>query len=284
MQKAGALVNIYTDGSVIVNIHGIEMGQGLHTKVTQFAANQLNVPMESVFIAEISTDKIPNSSPTAASVSFDLCGMAVYEACKALNERLKPYRDANPNASMKEIAMSAYLDRVNLSAFGFYKNTDINFDWKNNKGRIFHYMTLGVALSMVELDVLTGDHTILRTDIIMDIGQSINFALDVGQIEGAFMQGLGLFTLEESLHQSSDGAVFTRGPGNYKIPAFRNVPVSFNIKLLKDKEYKDLNTLKSSKGIGEPPLFLASSVFFALRDAVIYARFAQFQKKYIFKI
>jgi len=272
LNQAAAQVNIYIDGNILVSIHGVEMGQGLHTKVAQLTANQLRVPIESVCVSETSTEKTPNGSPTAGSVSSDLYGMAVSDACQILNERLQPYRDACPNASMKEIAMSAYLDRVNLSAIGFYKNTDIGFDWEKKQGKIYHYFTLGVALSMVELDVLTGDHTVLRTDILMDIGQSINFAIDVGQIEGAFMQGLGLFTLEESLHQSSDGAVFTRGPGNYKIPAFRNVPVAFNIKILRDKEYKSLTTIKSSKGIGEPPLFLASSVFFALRDAVANAR------------
>jgi xanthine dehydrogenase/oxidase len=269
-------VNIYTDGTVLVSIHGVEMGQGLHTKVAQLAANQLGISMECVYVSETSTEKNPNGSPTAGSVSSDLYGMAVFDACKILNERLKPYRDANPNATVKEIVMNAYLDRVNLSAIGFYKNTDIGFDWHSKQGKIYHYFTLGVALSIVELDVLTGDHTVLRTDIIMDIGQSINFAIDVGQIEGAFVQGLGLFTLEESLHQTSDGSVFTRGPGNYKIPAFRNVPVNFNIKILRDKDYKALSTIKSSKGIGEPPLFLASSVFFALRDAISYARFLFF--------
>jgi xanthine dehydrogenase/oxidase len=198
--------------------------------------------------------------------------MAVKNACQILYERLLQYREKNPNASIKEWARSAYMDRVNLSANGFYKTPDITYDYKNNTGRLFAYFTTGVAMSSVELDVLTGDHTILRSDIYMDIGNSINYSIDIGQIEGAFLQGIGWCTLEEILISSDNGASLTRGPGTYKIPGFRDIPQEFNIKILRDREYKNLKTIKSSKGVGEPPLFLGASVFFALRDAVIAAR------------
>ena len=219
-----------------------------------------------------STDKVPNTSPTAASASSDLNGMAVLDACKQLAARIQPYREKDPNGCLSNWALAAYLDRVNLSANGFYKTPDLTYDWETNTGRMFFYFTTGIAVSSVELDVLTGDHTILRTDIIMDIGQSINFSIDIGQIEGAFVQGVGWSTIEELLVLPSNGAVFTRGPGNYKIPGFRDIPQQFNVKILRDKQYQHLKTIKSSKGIGEPPLFLGASVFFALRDAVNNAR------------
>lgn len=272
LNQAGALVHIYSDGSVLLNHGGVEMGQGLHTKMIQIAANTLQIPISNIHIVETSTDKVANASPSAASASSDLNGMAVLDACAQLAERLKPYREKKPNGSLSDWALAAYFDRVNLSANGFYKTPDLTYDWESNTGKLFFYFTTGIAVSSVELDVLTGDHTILRSDIVMDIGQSINFAIDIGQIEGAFMQGVGWSTIEECLVLSGNGSVFTRGPGTYKIPGFKDVPQKMNIKILKDKEYKNLKTVKSSKGIGEPPLFLGASVFFALRDAVNYAR------------
>lgn len=272
LNQAGALVHIYSDGSVLLSHGGIEMGQGLYTKMIQIAANTLNIPDSNIHIAETSTDKVPNTSATAASVSSDLNGMAVQDACRQLAERIKPYREKNPNGNIADWALAAYLDRVNLSANGFYKTPDLSYDWDTNSGRMFFYFTTGVAVSLVELDTLTGDHTILQSDIIMDIGQSINFSIDIGQIEGAFIQGVGWSTLEELLVLPSNGFMFTRGPGNYKIPSFKDIPQKFNVRLLKDKNYSHLKTIKSSKGVGEPPLFLGASVFFALRDAVSYAR------------
>jgi len=238
----------------------------------QIAANTLQIPESKIHIAETSTEKVPNTSPSAASASSDLNGMAVQDACAQLAARLKPYRESNPKGDISSWALAAYLDRVNLSANGFYKTPDLTYDWETNSGRLFFYFTTGVAVSSVELDVLTGDHTILRSDIIMDIGQSINFAIDIGQIEGAFMQGVGWSTIEELLVLPGNGAVFTRGPGNYKIPGFKDVPQKLNVKILRDKTYKNLKTIKSSKGVGEPPLFLGAVVFFALRDAVKSAR------------
>jgi xanthine dehydrogenase/oxidase len=249
LNQAGALVNIYADGSVLISHGGVEMGQGLHTKMIQLAANALQTPIEEIHILETATDKVPNTSATAASVSSDINGAAILNACDQLNERLKPYKDANPNGTLKDWANAAYFDRVNLSANGFYRTPDLDYNWETNTGNLFSYFVSGVAMTIVELDLFTGDHTILRSDVFMDIGKSINFSIDIGQIEGAFMQGVGLATLEECLVLSSNGALLTRGPGNYKIPGFRDVPVKLNVRLLQDKEYKNLKTVKTSKGI-----------------------------------
>ncbi|KAJ9138661.1 Xanthine dehydrogenase [Pleurostoma richardsiae] len=274
--QAGALVHIYHDGSILVAHGGTEMGQGLHTKMTMIAAEALKVPLENVFISETSTNTVANASATAASASSDLNGYAIFNACKQLNERLAPYREKlGPGATMKELAHAAYFDRVNLSAQGFYKTPEIGYTWGENKGKMFFYFTQGVAAAEVEIDTLTGSWTCLRADVKMDVGRSINPAIDYGQIQGAFLQGLGLFTMEESLwlrNGPAAGSLFTRGPGAYKIPGFRDIPQVFNVSLLKDVEWKDLRTIQRSRGVGEPPLFMGSSVFFALRDALKAAR------------
>ncbi|EWC48718.1 xanthine dehydrogenase [Drechslerella stenobrocha 248] len=272
MNQAGALVHIYQDGSVLVAHGGTEMGQGLHTKMTMVAAQALGVPLESVLISETATNTVANGSATAASVSSDLNGYAVFNACEQLNERLKPYREKlGPDAGMKELAHAAYFDRVNLSANGFYKTPRIGYTWGDNVGMMYFYFTQGVAAAEVEIDTLTGDWTAHRVDLKMDVGRSINPAIDYGQIEGAFVQGQGLFTTEESLWLRN-GQMFTRGPGNYKIPGFRDIPQVFNVSMLKDVEWKKLQTIQRSRGVGEPPLFLGSSVFFAIRDALKAAR------------
>ena len=271
--QAGALVHIYHDGSILVAHGGTEMGQGLHTKMTMIAAEALKVPMDSVYISETSTNTVPNTSSTAASASSDLNGYAIQNACEILNTRLAPYREKlGPEASMKQLAHAAYFDRVNLSANGFYKTPDIGYIWGENKGQMFFYFTQGVAVAEVEIDTLTGDWTCLRADLKMDVGRSINPAIDYGQIEGAFIQGQGLFTTEESLWQRNTGQMFTRGPGNYKIPGFRDIPQEMNISLLKDVEWENLRTIQRSRGVGEPPLFMGSAVFFAIRDALKAAR------------
>jgi xanthine dehydrogenase/oxidase len=294
LNQAGALVHIYHDGSVLVAHGGTEMGQGLHTKMCQIAAQSLGVPLADVFISETSTATVANASSTAASASSDLNGYAIFNACEILNERLKPYREKlGENASMKELAHAAYFDRTNLSAQGFYKTPDIGYVWGSNTGQMFFYFTQGVAAASVEIDTLTGDFTVLRADIKMDVGRSINPAIDYGQIEGAFVQGQGLFTTEESLWVRSTGGLATKGPGNYKIPGFRDVPQVMNISLLKDVEWENLRTIQRSRGVGkfklfphsfgtitnahtgEPPLFMGSCVFFAIRDALKAAR-AQF--------
>lgn len=276
LNQAGALVHIYHDGSVLVAHGGTEMGQGLHTKMTQIAAQALGCPLDNVFISETATNTVANASSTAASASSDLNGYAIFNACEQLNERLAPYREKlGPKATMKDLAHAAYFDRVNLSAQGFYKTPEIGYVWGENKGKMFFYFTQGVAAAEVELDLLTGTWTCLRADVKMDVGQSINPSIDYGQIQGAFVQGLGLFTMEESLWLRNGpmaGNLFTRGPGAYKIPGFRDIPQVFNVSLLKDVEWKQLRTIQRSRGVGEPPLFMGSSVFFAIRDALRSAR------------
>lgn len=273
LNQAGALVHIYHDGSVLVAHGGIEMGQGLHTKMTQIAAQALGVSLTDVYISETATNTVANTSSTAASASSDLNGYAIWHACDQINERLKPYREKlGQDASMKELAHAAYFDRVNLSANGFYKTPDIGYVWGPNTGQMFFYFTQGVAAAEVEIDTLTGDWTCLRADIKMDVGRSINPAIDYGQIEGAFVQGQGLFTTEESLWHRASGQIFTKGPGTYKIPGFRDIPQVFNVSLLKDVEWENLRTIQRSRGVGEPPLFMGSAVFFAIRNALKAAR------------
>ena len=273
LNQAGALVHLYHDGSVLVAHGGTEMGQGLHTKMTMIAAQALGVPLSDVYISETATNTVANTSSTAASASSDLNGYAIFNACEQLNERLKPYRERlGKEASMKELVHAAYFDRVNLSANGFYKTPDIGYVWGPNTGQMFFYFTQGVAAAEVEIDTLTGDWTSLRADILMDVGRSINPAIDYGQIEGAFVQGQGLFTTEESLWHRASGQIFTRGPGTYKIPGFRDIPQIFNVSLLKGVTWENLRTIQRSRGVGEPPLFMGSSVFFAIRDALKAAR------------
>uniref|UniRef100_A0A4W3HJK5 Xanthine dehydrogenase n=1 Tax=Callorhinchus milii TaxID=7868 RepID=A0A4W3HJK5_CALMI len=233
LNQAGALVLIYTDGSVLVTHGGTEMGQGLHTKMVQVASRVLGIPVCKIHISETSTNTVPNTSPTAASVSSDLNGMAIYNACQTLLERLKPFKEANPHGTWENWVDAAYMNTVSLSAVGFHRTPDLNYNWETNSGQAYNYFSYGVATSEVEIDCLTGDHKNLRTDIVMDVGTSLNPALDIGQVEGAFVQGLGLFTIEE-LRYSPDGVLYTRGPGTYKIPGFGDIPAELNVSLLRD--------------------------------------------------
>ncbi|KAJ1900432.1 hypothetical protein LPJ81_003946, partial [Coemansia sp. IMI 209127] len=271
LNQGMALVHVYMDGSVLVAHGGTEMGQGLHTKMAMVAAETLELPLDAIFISETATNTAANTSPTAASASSDLNGFAVYNACKELADRLRPYRESMKGEPFKKITKVAYLDRCNLTAAGHYKVPDIGFNWQKNEGLLYFYFTQGVALAEVELDTLTGAHTTLRVDIIMDVGKSLNKAIDVGQIEGAFAQGQGWATTEEFLYFPG-GRLFTQGPGNYKIPSAMDIPRDFRVSLLEGADTSMLKTIFSSKGIGEPPLFLGASVFFALRDAVLAAR------------
>ncbi|CAG8449874.1 8682_t:CDS:10 [Ambispora leptoticha] len=280
MNQAGALIHIYIDGSVLVSHGGVEMGQGLHTKMLQIAAEALSIPLDQVHLMETSTNSVANATTTGGSLSSDLNGYAVANGCEKLAERLRPYREKMPNASFKEIVQAAYFDRVNLSANGFYKTPDLGYSMERNKGQMVSYFTMGAAVSEVEIDTLTGDHTILRTDLCMDIGKSLNYAIDIGQIEGGFVQGVGWCTIEESLFLQS-GHLYTRGPGNYKIPGFRNIPQDFRVSIFQGAQYPHLKTIHSSKGIGEPPFFLGSSVFFAIRDAIKAARKANSVNKIV---
>lgn len=280
MNQAGALVHIYTDGTVLVTHGGTEMGQGLHTKMIQVAARALGVSSDDVYIRETSTDTVPNSSPTAASASSDMYGMAILNACEQLQARLKPYLEA-ASGNFKKAVSAAFFDRCDLSAHGFYKTPNINYDWAiencaERGSRPFNYFTYGAACSEVEVDVLTGDMRILRADILMDLGNSLNPAIDIGQIEGAFTQGVG-WTMTEEMVWGCDqfpwlkpGTCFTRGPGAYKIPSFNDVPVDLRVTLFKDSA--NPLAIHSSRAVGEPPLFLGASAFFATRRAIASAR------------
>ncbi|XP_077989770.1 xanthine dehydrogenase/oxidase-like [Glandiceps talaboti] len=269
LNQAGALVHVYTDGSVLLVHGGTEMGQGLHTKMIQVASRALKIPTSKIFISETSTNTVPNTSATAASASSDLNGEAVKRACEVILERLEPFMSANPKGSWEEWVQAAHMDRVSLSTTGFYKTPDIGYNWETNSGNPFNYFTVGVGCSEVEIDCLTGDHHVIRTDIVMDLGQSLNPAIDIGQIEGAYMQGYGLFTIEDH-RWSPNGVLLTRGPGMYKIPGFGDVPTEFNVSLLSNCPNE--RAIYSSKAVGEPPLILASAVFFAIKDAITSAR------------
>ena len=260
------------------------MGQGLHTKVIQVAARAFGIPDSLVHIAETSTNCVANSQPSAASMSTDLYGMATLNACNQILERLKPFTEKlGSNKTWKELVLAAYFERIDLSAHGFHiVPTDrCGYDWSKSpeengaQSQAFNYFTQAVACSEVEIDVLTGDSRIVRSDILMDLGKSVNPAIDIGQIEGAFIQGFGWCTMEELIWGDNDhkwvrtGHLFTRGPGTYKIPAFNDVPLDMRVHL-----YDSINSyaVHSSKAVGEPPFFLGCTVFFALKDAIRAAR------------
>ena len=273
LNQAGALVHIYTDGTVLLTHGGVEMGQGLHTKVAQITAATLGIPLSSVYVAETATDKVPNASPTAASASSDMYGAAALDACQQLVARLKPYVDKLPGKTFKEVVNAAYLDRVDLSAHGFYKTPDVE---GFGSCRPFNYFCFGASVSEVEIDRLTGDFQVLRTDIVMDAGNPLNPAIDVGQVEGAFVQGMGWCCIEELVWGDSEhkwvkpGQLHTRGPGTYKIPTANDIPIDFRVSLLAGKPNN--RAVASSKAVGEPPFFLSTSVFFAIQDAIRAAR------------
>ncbi|MDP2434453.1 MAG: molybdopterin-dependent oxidoreductase [archaeon] len=279
LNQGSALVHVYTDGSVLISHGGIEMGQGLHTKCQAIAADALGIDPSRVYISESSTATIPNASPSAASMSSDIYCMAIEIACKQLFERLQPYKNSNAPNWLVGASKKAYFDRVSLSAQGYYKVPVQGYNMNTGTGTPFSYFTSGVALSRVELDTLTGDHHVIRSDVLMDVGNAINPLIDIGQIEGAFVQGQGWSTIEELLWADCDhawasprdakhpsGRIITRGPGAYKIPSMDDIPKTFNIALLTDSA--NPRAVYSSRGIGEPPLFLGASVYYALRDAL----------------
>ena len=292
MNQGGALVHVYTDGTVLVSHGGTEMGQGLHTKVCQVAARAFGVPLRAVHVAETATNAVANSQPTAGSVSNDLYCMATLDACRQILARLEPLRLKAPSASLAELALQAFMERVDLSAHGYFAvdTKRCGFDWavrpgvlpdgtpdQTVRGHPFNYFTQGVGVVEVEIDVLTGDHEVRRADLLVDLGSSINPALDIGQIEGAFTQGMGWTTTEELMWGDADhkwvqppGRLHTSGPGTYKIPAFNDVPREFNVRLMSGVDNKV--AVHSSKAVGEPPFFLGAAVFFAIREAVGAAR------------
>ncbi|XP_064622273.1 xanthine dehydrogenase/oxidase-like [Lineus longissimus] len=271
--QGAALVNVNIDGSVLISHGGVEMGQGIHTKLIQVASRVLNISTDLIHIKETSTDIVPNATPTIGSQSTDLFGGAVKNACEKLMTRLQPYKDKQPDAGgWKDWVVRAYEDQVNLSATGFWKcDGGKGFDWETSKGKVSAYFTYGAACSQVEVDCLTGDHKLLRTDIVMDVGRSINPAIDIGQIEGAFVMGCGFHTMEENVH-SPEGKLLTKNPHTYKIPTINTIPREFNATILKGVKNEFPKAVYSAKGIGEPALILSNSVFLAIKEAILARR------------
>ncbi|XP_047402763.1 aldehyde oxidase isoform X1 [Sciurus carolinensis] len=267
--QAAALVHIYLDGSALVTHGGIEMGQGVHTKMIQVVSRELRMPMSNVHLRGTSTETVPNTNISGGSVVADLNGLAVKDACQTLLKRLEPIISKNPQGTWKDWAQTAFDESISLSAIGYFRGYESHMNWEKGEGHPFEYFVYGAACSEVEIDCLTGDHKNIRTDIVMDVGYSINPALDIGQVEGAFIQGMGLYTIEE-LKYSPQGVLHTRGPNQYKIPAICDIPTELHISFLPPSEKS--NTLYSSKGLGESGVFLGCSVFFAIRDAVSAAR------------
>jgi len=263
--QAGALVLVYRDGSVQVNHGGVEMGQGLHTKILKLAADALGVPPESVRMMPTRTDKIPNTSATAASAGTDLNGAAVVDACRQIRERLAPVVAKMPDAPFATIVETAYKRRIPLFAHGYYRTPEIHFDPKTATGKPFHYYAFAAAVSEVEIDGFTGDSRLLRTDILEDVGDSFAPLIDRGQIEGGFIQGLGWLTIEE-LVWDAQGRLATAGASTYKLPSWPEMPPVFNVSFL--ERATEPGVIMGSKAVGEPPLMLAFSVREAIRAAV----------------
>ncbi|WP_420349841.1 xanthine dehydrogenase molybdopterin binding subunit [Pelagibius sp.] len=283
--QAGALVHIYRDGSIHLNHGGTEMGQGLYTKVAQVVAEAFQVDIDRVRITATSTGKVPNTSATAASSGSDINGMAALNACNAIKARLVDFaienwgvpedqieflpgclRVGNQKIAFAEVVNAAYLARVSLSSTGFYKTPKIHWDRAAGRGRPFYYFSYGAAVSEVAVDTLTGEYRVERVDILHDVGESLNPAIDLGQIEGGFVQGMGWLTTEE-LWWDDAGRLRTHAPSTYKIPACGDRPPVFNVELLKDSPNRE-ETIFRSKAVGEPPLMLAISVLHALSDAI----------------
>jgi xanthine dehydrogenase large subunit len=302
LNQGGALLNIYMDGSVSVNHGGTEMGQGLNTKMAQVAADGLGIPVRYVRVTGTDTQKVPNASATAASSGADINGAAINNACDQMRARLAPVAarmlgcdaDAikfeaacaiNTRASgqndkksvdWKSLVKQAWLDRVGLSVTGFYMTPDIKYDFTTLQGKAFYYNCYGAAVTEVEIDTRTGEWWLQAVDIVHDAGQSINPAIDLGQIEGAYIQGMGWLTMEECVWDlkgkkteegfSGRGKLLTHGPSTYKIPVASDVPEHFKVSFFDGENVKP--TPFRSKAVGEPPLMLALSAYFALRDAV----------------
>ena len=267
--QAGALVHVYADGSVLVSHGGTEMGQGLHTKMLQVAASALGVPLERVRLAPTRTDKVPNTSATAASSGADLNGGAVKDACEQILTRLEAVR-AGRHLTWEEAVREAYLSRVQLWAAGFYRTEGIEWDSTAMRGHPFKYFAYGVAACEVEVDGFTGAHRTRRVDIVHDVGDSLSPLVDLGQIEGGFVQGAGWLTLEDLRWDETDGSsrgrLLTASASTYKLPAWSEMPEELHVATL-ERAHED-GAIYGSKAVGEPPLMLALSVREALRDAV----------------
>jgi xanthine dehydrogenase molybdopterin binding subunit len=293
LNQAGALINIYNDGTILVNHGGTEMGQGLYTKIRKIAATEFGVDIKRIKVNATNTSKVPNTSATAASSGTDLNGMAVKNGIGKLKKRLDSFaaeqlsniygKTVNKSAiafkndfvfdkknpelkiSFDELISKAYINQISLSATGFYRTPDIYFDRVEGKGNPFHYYAFGMAVSEVLLDTLTGAVKVLRADILHDVGESIIPNIDIGQIEGAFVQGMGWVTAEE-MKYDKNGNLLNHSPDTYKIPSIQDIPEDFRVELLQG--FPNPNTIRKSKAVGEPPFVLGLSVWFAIKDAI----------------
>ena len=283
--QAGALVHVYTDGTVLLNHGGTEMGQGLFTKVAQVVATTLGLPFSAIRVSATDTSKVPNTSATAASAGADLNGKAAQAAAAAIRERLAAFAgerygvaadavrffDGRVQAGEREMSFAslvqeAYRARISLSATGYYRTPKIEWDKQTMRGRPFFYFAFGAAVTEVAIDTLSGETQILGVDILHDAGNSLNPALDLGQVEGGFLQGAGWLTAEE-LWWNGAGQLQTHAPSTYKIPTARDWPANARVELFAGAGNRE-DTIYRSKAVGEPPLMLAISVFHAIRDAV----------------
>ncbi|HJV59649.1 MAG TPA: xanthine dehydrogenase molybdopterin binding subunit [Albitalea sp.] len=285
LNQAGALVLVYTDGSILVNHGGTEMGQGLHTKVAQVVAHELGVSFARVRVSATDTHKVPNTSATAASSGSDLNGKAAQDAARQIRERLAAvaahlcggtaaevrFADDAVHANGRSLPFAqlvhqAYEQRVPLWSDGFYATPGLHWDPIAMQGHPFYYFAYGAAVSEVVIDTLTGEHRLLRADLLHDVGRSLNPAVDIGQIEGGFVQGMGWLTMEELVWHPTTGQLLTHAPSTYKIPTANDGPPEFNVRLFDNPNAED--SIHRSKAVGEPPLLLAFSVFLAIRDAI----------------
>jgi len=290
LNQAGAYVLVYGDGTAQLNHGGTEMGQGLHTKMLAVCAHGLGLPLSSIRLMNTATDKVPNTSATAASSGADMNGMAVQDACETILTRLRPiaarllgvesaeaerlvfedgrvFHPGKPSRTVafREVSQAAYLAQVSLAATGYYRTPDIHYDRTAGRGKPFHYFAYGGAVTEVEVSGLTGEHRIKRVDILHDVGSSLVPTVDRGQVEGGFIQGVGWLTCEEVLFDAK-GRLLTHSPDTYKIPAIGEAPEDFRVKLL--ERAPQHNTVHGSKAVGEPPFMLAISAVSALRHAI----------------
>lgn len=294
LNQANALVNVYTDGTVQVSTGGTEMGQGLNTKIRQLVADDLGVPFASVIVMPTSTEKNNNTSPTAASAGTDLNGAAAVDSCRQIKQRLAEFaaekfasrerglipspehvvfehgvvrdsRQTDASISFADLALAARLERIDLGARGFYKTPGVDFNRDTGKGNPFLYFTQGAAVAEVKIDRFTGALTVRRVDLLMDIGKSINPGVDMGQITGGFVQGMGWVTAECLVYDSA-GQLLSHSPTTYKIPAITDVPVDFRCELFPNDD--NLHCIRRSKAVGEPPLLLGVAVWAAVKQAL----------------
>ncbi|MBV8665030.1 MAG: xanthine dehydrogenase molybdopterin binding subunit [Burkholderiaceae bacterium] len=284
LNQAGALVHVYTDGSVLVNHGGTEMGQGINTKVAQVVAQELGIALAQVRVTAADTSKVANTSATAASTGADLNGKAAQHAAGQIRERLAAFAAAKYGGHAEHVRFAAntvyaaeqeipfavvvqqaYMARIQLWSDGFYATPGLHWDAASMTGSPFYYFAYGAAVSEVIVDTLTGEWKLLRADVLHDVGKSLNPAIDVGQIEGGFIQGMGWLTTEE-LWWNKDGKLMTHAPSTYKIPSVSDCPQDFRVRLFENTNAAD--SIHRSKAVGEPPLLLPFSVFFAIRDAI----------------